>query len=177
MMTAMPTTQIKTTQIKRVDPPETDGEVAQLTGFLDFLRATVHLKAADLSDADAHRATLRSPLMTIAGIVSHLRWVERYWFSEILGAVPNDPPYTDDNPDGDFTAAHGRPLAELLAEYAAECDTSRRVLAKLDLDTEVPFRDRLMTVRWVVIHMVEETGRHVGHLDVVRENLDGVTGE
>jgi uncharacterized damage-inducible protein DinB len=172
MMTAMPTT-----QLKRVDPPETGGELAQLTGFLDFLRATVHLKAADLSDADAHRATLRSPLMTIAGIVSHLRWVERYWFSQILGALPNDPPYTDDNPDGDFTTAHGRQLAELLAEYAAECEASRQVLAKLDLDTEVPFRDRLMTVRWVVIHMIEETGRHAGHLDVIRENLDGVTGE
>jgi len=65
----------------------------------------------------------------------------------------------------------------LLAEYAAECDASRQVLAKLDLETEVPFRDRLMTVRWVVIHMIEETGRHAGHLDVVRENLDGVTGE
>jgi uncharacterized damage-inducible protein DinB len=172
MMIAMPTT-----LINRVDPPETGGELVQLTGFLDFLRATVHLKADGLSDADAHRPTLRSPLMTIANVVSHLRWVERYWFSEILGAVPNDPPYTDDNPNGDFTAGEGRPLVELLAEYAAECEAGRQVLAKLDLDTEVPFRDRLMTVRWVVIHMIEETGRHAGHLDVVRENLDGVTGE
>jgi uncharacterized damage-inducible protein DinB len=171
-MTAMPTT-----QINRVDPPMTGGEVAQLTGFLDFLRATVRTKAADLSEADAHRATLRSPLMTMAGVISHLRWVERYWFSEILGAQPNDPPYTDENPDGDFTAATDRPLAELLAEYAAECEASRQMLAKLDLDTEVPFRDRLVSARWVVIHMIEETGRHAGHLDVIRENLDGVTGE
>jgi uncharacterized damage-inducible protein DinB len=172
MMTAMPTT-----LLNRVDPPMTGGEIAQLTGFLDYLRATVHLKAAGLSDTDAHRPTLRSPLMTIANVVSHLRWVERYWFSEILGALPNDPPYTDDDPDGDFTAGHDRPLADLLAEYAAECDASRQVLAKLDLDTEVPFRDRLVSARWVVIHMIEETGRHAGHLDVVRENLDGVTGE
>lgn len=172
MMTAMPTT-----QLNRVDPPMTGGELAQLTGFLDFLRATVHLKAAGLSEEDAHRSTLRSPLMTIANIVSHLRWVERYWFSEILGAVPNEPPDTDDDPNGDFTAGEGRPLADLLAEYAAECEASRHVVARLDLETEVPFRDRLVSVRWVVIHMIEETGRHAGHLDIVRENLDGVTGE
>jgi uncharacterized damage-inducible protein DinB len=171
-MTAMPTT-----QINRVDPPMTGDELAQLTGFLDFLRATVHLKAADVSDADAQRSTLRSPLMTMAGVISHLRWVERYWFSEILGARPNNPPYTDDNPDGDFTAATDRPLADLLAEYAAECAAGRQVLAKLHLDTEVPFRDRLVTTRWVVIHMIEETGRHAGHLDIIRENLDGTTGE
>jgi uncharacterized damage-inducible protein DinB len=172
MMTAMPTT-----QLNRVDPPMTGGELAQLTGFLDFLRATVQLKAADLSEEDAHRSTLRSPLMTIANLVSHLRWVERYWFSEILGAVPNEPPYTDDDPNGDFTAGDGKPLADLLAEYAAECEASRQVLAKLDLETEVPFRDGLVSARWVVIHMIEETGRHAGHLDIVRENLDGVTGE
>jgi hypothetical protein len=162
----------------RVDPPMTGSERAQLTGFLDFLRATVHVKAAGLSDADAHRSTVPSPLLTVAGVVSHLRWVEAYWFGVVLGGRPDLAPQRNGVPDGDFTTAHGRPLADLLAEYAAECEAGRGVLAALDLDTEVPFRDEgPVSVRWIVIHMIEETGRHAGQLDIVRENLDGTTGE
>lgn len=165
-------------EIIRVDPPMTGDERALLTGFLDFLRATVHVKAEGLTDEDAHRSTVRSPLLTVAGVVSHLRWVESYWFGVVLGRLPDLAPQRNGVPDGDFTSAHGRPLADLLAEYAAECAASRRVLAALDLDTEVPYREEgLVSVRWIVIHMVEETGRHAGQLDIVRENLDGVTGE
>jgi uncharacterized damage-inducible protein DinB len=161
-----------TADVLRVDPPMTGGERVQLTGFLDFLRATVHTKAAGLSEEDAHRSTLRSPLMTVAGVVSHLRRVERHWFAGVLGGCRVD------GPEDDFLAAHGRPLADLLVEYAAECERSRAVLARLDLDTEVPFRDSgLVSARWVVLHVVEQTGRQAGHLDVVRENLDGVTGD
>ncbi|HEX9338623.1 MAG TPA: DinB family protein [Pseudonocardiaceae bacterium] len=158
-------------------PPYTGDESAQINSYLDWQRATVHLKSAGLSDADAHRSTIRSPLITVASLVSHLRWVERYWFSEVLGGIPHEAPYTKENPDGDFTVAADRPLAALLAEYADECDTSRLVVAKLDLDTEVPHKEYLLSVRWVVLHMIEETARHAGHLDIVRENLDGVVGE
>jgi uncharacterized damage-inducible protein DinB len=171
-----------TADLTRADPPMTGGERAQLTGFLDFLRdflrATVHVKAAGLSEEDAHRATLRSPLMTVAGLVSHLRWAERYWFADVLGGRRQALPYDAGNPDGDFLVARDRSLSDLLGEYAVECEHSREMAGRLDLDTEVPFRDRgLVSVRWVLLHMVEETGRHAGHLDVVRENLDGVTGE
>jgi Protein of unknown function (DUF664) len=164
-----------TADLTRVDPPMTGGERAQLTGFLDFLRATVHVKAAGLSEEDAHRSTVRSPLLTVAGIVSHLRGAERYWFAEVLGGRPQ---HHADDPDDDFLVARDRPLGELLGEYAAECEASREMVARLDLDTEVPFRDSgLISTRWVMLHMVEETGRHAGHLDIIRENLDGTTGE
>jgi uncharacterized damage-inducible protein DinB len=172
IMAAMPTS-----EIIRELPPSTGGESVQITSYLDWQRATVHLKAAGLSDAEAHRSTVPSPLLTIAGVVSHLRWVERYWFSESLGGIPHEAPYTKENPDGDFTVARDRPLAELLAEYAAECEASRQVVARLDLDTEVPHKEGLLSVRWVVLHMIEETARHAGHLDIVRENLDGTVGE
>lgn len=168
---------MSTREIERRLPPYNGGEAAQVLSYLDWQRATVHIKAAGLSDADSHRSTIRSPLMTFAGIVSHLRWVERYWFSEVLGGVPHEAPYTKENPDGDFIVAADRSLAELLDEYAAECAASRAVVARLDLETEVPHRDYTLSVRWVVLHMIEETARHAGHLDIVRENLDGVVGE
>jgi uncharacterized damage-inducible protein DinB len=166
-----------TREINREIPPLTGDETTMVTSYLEWQRDTVHLKAAGLSDADAHRSTIPSPLITVASVVSHLRWVERYWFSEVLGGVAHEAPYTKENPDGDFLVAQGRPLEELLAEYAQECERSRAVLARVHLDTEVPFREGLLSVRWVVLHMIEETARHAGHLDVVRENLDGVVGE
>lgn len=171
-MAAMPTS-----EIIRALPPQTGGESVQLNSYLDWQRATVHLKAAGLSDVDAHRSTLPSPLITVASLASHLRWVERYWFSEVLGGIPHEAPYTKENPDGDFTVAADLPLDRLLAEYADECEASRDVVAKLDLDTEVPHKEGLLSVRWVVLHMIEETARHAGHLDIVRENLDGAVGE
>ena len=172
MMAAMPTR-----DIDRKLPPTTGDEATQVLSYLEWQRATVHIKAEGLSDADAHRSTIRSPLMTVAGVVSHLRWVERYWFSEVLGGLPHEAPYTAENLDGDFIVAADRSLADLLDDYAAECEASRAVVAKLDLETEVPFRENTLSVRWVVLHMIEETARHAGHLDIVRENLDGVVGE
>ncbi|KAA2258658.1 DinB family protein [Solihabitans fulvus] len=163
---------------ERVDPPWAGDERATTTGFLDYLRGTVHLKCAGLSEEDARRSVLPSQLMTMAGIVSHLRWVEEYWFEVVLAGRPSLAPYTKEDPDADFRIPDGVTITGLLGDYAAQCAVSRDVVAGLDLDHEVPFRgDGTVSVRWVLVHMVEETGRHAGHLDVVREFLDGVTGE
>jgi uncharacterized damage-inducible protein DinB len=165
------------TETNRADPPFTGDERAQITGFVDFFRATLRVKTAGLSEEDAHRPVLPSPLMTVAGLVSHLRWVEAYWFRVVLDGQPDEAPYTDEDPDAEFKV-DDRPLAELLDEYDAECTRSNAIAAKLQLDEELPFRkDRHINLRWVLLHMIEETGRHAGHLDVIRELLDGVTGE
>lgn len=161
----------------RPSPPLTGGERDQLDGFLDFHRATVHRKALGLSEEDAHRSLLPSALMTVAGLVSHLRWVEAYWFEVVLLGQPDQAPYSDANPDGEFEIAATTTMDELLDQYARQCERSREIAAKIDLDAEVPFRqDRRVNLRWVLIHMVEETGRHAGHLDILRELLDGTTG-
>jgi uncharacterized damage-inducible protein DinB len=103
--------------------------------------------------------------------------VEAYWFQVILGGRPDEAPDTDEDPDAEFKVAD-RTLAELLDEYDAECSRSDTIVAARQLDDEVPFRkDRRVNLRWVLLHMVEETGRHAGHLDAIRELLDGVTGE
>jgi hypothetical protein len=162
----------------RVDPPMTGDERVQLGGFADFLRGTIELKCAGLSDEDAARSVLPSPLLTAAGIVKHLRWVEEYWFGVVLAGKPTRAPYTEEDPDADWRIEAGETISGLLADYAAQCAVSREIVAGLELDHEVPFRDKgTVSVRWVLIHMVEETGRHAGHLDLVRELLDGVTGE
>ncbi|MBM7775783.1 putative damage-inducible protein DinB [Actinokineospora baliensis] len=162
----------------RVEPPYQGDERELLSAFLDYLRATIAFKSEGLSEADTHRSVLPSPLMTVAGLLSHLRWVEAYWFEVALSGQPNRAPYSAERPDGEFEIAANLTTAELLADYAQQCERSREVTAGLALDDTVAFRDgKQLSLRWVLIHMIEETGRHAGHLDVIREFLDGATGE
>jgi uncharacterized protein DUF664 len=162
----------------RVDPPFSGSERVQLGGFLDYLRDTIVYKCKGLSDEQASRSTLPSPLLTAAGIVKHLRWVEAFWFETVLLGKEDRAPYTDSDPDADWRVETGETISGLLNDYAAQCEVSREIVTGLEFDHEVPFRDQgTVSVRWVLIHMVEETGRHAGHLDVVRELLDGLTGE
>jgi uncharacterized damage-inducible protein DinB len=161
-------------------PPSWD-ERTVLTTFLDYARDTVHAKCAGLSDADARRAPLPgSPLMTISGLVSHLRWVESSWIeAKLLGGAIH-PPWTADDPDREFRIAIEVPLTQLLAEYGAACARHRDLVASLDLDTPsrgaLDWRDEPVTLRWILFHLTEETARHNGHLDILRELADGARG-
>jgi uncharacterized damage-inducible protein DinB len=164
------------------DAPDSLDERAILTRFLDYARDTVHAKCAGLSEADARRAPLPgSPLMTISGLVSHLRWVECVWIDETLLGGVIDAPWTDEDPDREFRIAVEVPLAQLLAEYRAACDRHREVVAALDLDTlsrgELGWRTEPVTLRWILFHLVEETARHNGHIDILRELADGTRGK
>jgi uncharacterized damage-inducible protein DinB len=161
-------------------PPRWD-ERTILTTFLDYARDTVHAKCAGLADADARRAPLPgSPLMTISGLVSHLRWVEDAWIEKTLLGGTIDAPWTDDDPDREFRIAVTVPLAQRLADYRAACDRHRDQVASLDLDTpsrgELGWRSEPVTLRWVLFHLAEETARHNGHLDILRELADGTRG-
>lgn len=162
---------------ERVDPPRRGGDRELLTSYLDYQRDTVHLKCAGLSDEDARRPLLPSEMTTVAGLVSHLRWVEAYWFDVVLGGQPDVAPYSVQDPDGEFRVALHLPLHVLLADYRAQCAANRALVARMDLDDESPADRRGVSVRWVLLHMIEETARHAGHLDILRELLDGVTGE
>jgi hypothetical protein len=89
-------------------------------------------------------------------------------------------PVTDDDPDAEMRLALDVPLARLLAEYRASCDQLRHLVAPLDLDTAsrgaLNWRTEPVTLRWVLLHLVEETARHNGHIDILREMIDGITG-
>ncbi|WP_248962714.1 DinB family protein [Sphaerisporangium perillae] len=165
----------------RTDIPPSWDERATLTTFLDYARATVHAKCEGLSEEDARKAPLPgSPLMTISGLVSHLRWVEYSWIQVRLLGEEEHAPWTEEDPDREMRMAVEIPLARLLEEYEAQCARYRELVAGLDLDTvaKQPIRDgRHVTLRWILHHLVEETARHNGHLDILRELADGTTGD
>jgi len=162
----------------RPEPPMLGGEREQLTGFLDFQRATVVWKATGLSDEQARRPLVASQLTAIAPLLSHLRYVERYWFAVVFeGKEDTWAEELKSDPDIEFRVGLDKSLSRLIAEYEAECATNREIAARLDLDARGYHRGDPVNLRWVLVHMVEETARHAGHLDLLRENIDGATGE
>jgi uncharacterized damage-inducible protein DinB len=151
--------------------------------FLDYARDTARAKCEGVSEEDARRAPLPdSPLMTLCGLISHLRWVEHHWVQVMfLGEEPEGPltQATDDDPDPEMRTAVDIPLPQLLAEYEKQSEGYRRLLSDHDLNAraERTIRDgRQVDLRWVILHLIEETSRHNGHLDIVRELVDGRTG-
>ncbi|GAA5013332.1 DinB family protein [Actinopolymorpha pittospori] len=164
----------------RIRPPLVADERTQLIGWLETQRAIVHWKCEGLSDVDAHRSVLAtSPLMTMAGIVSHLRWTEQMWFEVLFLGRPADGPQFSEDPEDADMMVEGLPLARLLEEYGQQCALSNEIVAAHSLDDvgkHPDFTSAGATLRWMVIHMVEETARHLGHLDTIRELLDGETG-
>lgn len=165
----------------RTRPPRTADERTQLTGWLDLQRGIVRLKCEGLSDADAHRSLVpSSPLTTVAGIVSHLAACEDLWFREVLlGEYGDGRGLGPDAPEDEDFRVEGIPLVTLLAEYDAAIARSDAAVAAHDLDA--PGSTAIHSVgeaslRWMLHHMLEETARHAGHLDLLRELLDGETG-
>jgi uncharacterized protein DUF664 len=161
----------------RRPPPFVADERTQLVGWLDLQRAIVHMKCEGVSDADARRPVLRgSPLMTMAGAVSHLRWVEHCWFEVVFLGRPAVGPQFDDGLEDAGVMPSGQPLDRLLADYERQCALSNEIAAAHWLDDvgkHPGFRAAAATLRWILIHMVEETARHAGHMDAIRELLDG----
>ncbi|MFC7649726.1 DinB family protein [Streptosporangium lutulentum] len=173
---------MSTVLASRTDVPPAWDERTMLATFLDYTRATVHAKCAGIAEDDARRAPLPgSPLMTISGLVSHLRWVEFGWFEyTLLGAEDRGPLPTKDDPDPEMRIAVEIPIIQLLAEYEAQCARSREIMASLDLDTPSKRKNSAgepVTLRWITFHLIEETARHNGHIDLLREMADGVTGD
>ncbi|WP_026876874.1 DinB family protein [Jiangella gansuensis] len=166
--------------LPRTRPDLTADERAQLVGWLDLQRAIVHWKCEGLSEQDAHRPVLpTSPLMTMAGLVSHLRWTEHCWFEVLfLGRSAEPNPQFREPDDGDMMV-DDVPLAQLLAEYERQCEISNEIVAAHSLDDvgrHPDFRSGAASLRFMLTHMVEETARHAGHADIVRELLDGQKG-
>ncbi|MFF8864382.1 DinB family protein [Streptomyces sp. NPDC015139] len=164
----------------RTDTPPSWDERTQLTTFLDYARATARAKCEGASPEDARRAPLPgSPLMTLCGLINHLRWVEYYWFQVVFLGEEDEGPWTDEDPDREMRIAVDVPLAQLLTEYEEQSARYRELVAATDLDAQAKRSmrdDRHPDLRWVLLHLIEETSRHNGHLDVVRELLDGTTG-
>lgn len=164
----------------RTDMPPAPDERASLATFLDYVRDTARAKCDDVSPEDARRAPLPgSPLMTLCGLISHLHWVEYYWFQVVFLGEEDQGPWTEEDPDREMRIALGVPLADLLSAYEAQCARYRELVAANDLDTGAKrARDGRgpVNLRWILLHLIEETARHNGHLDILRELADGRTG-
>jgi uncharacterized damage-inducible protein DinB len=152
-------------------------ERTMLVHYLNLQRQAVARKCEGLSEEQANRVLLTtSPLMTVAGIVSHLRWVEHVWFEHrALGGEDLSPP-TQEDPDLDFVP--DSPLPQVVADYLRQCARSDEITASRALDDrlKVARHGGYPSMRWLLLHMIEETARHAGHLDILREQFDGSTG-
>jgi len=164
-------------------PDRTVGEREMLEAMLEWYRAGVVAKVEGLSHQVANTLPLRSST-SIAGLVNHLALVEDSWFTERFQGDPEPEAWAsadwNADPDWEFHTAHERTVAELLAQYVESTDRSRAVAAAHALDDVAAGFDELrgpFTLRFILLHLIEETARHLGHMDILRELLDGTTGE
>ena len=163
----------------RVDPPLTGTERDTLVGFLEWHRETLQLKCAGLGDDDLRRAASPPSTLTLLGLVRHLAEVERVWFRVRLAGEDLGRIYSD---TGDFQAAYDATDAEVgeaFDNWHREVELSRKITAAADMDAAGydARADEHMSLRWILTHMIEEYARHNGHADLLRERIDGATGE
>jgi uncharacterized damage-inducible protein DinB len=150
-------------------------ERIMLESFLDDYRDIAVRKVSNLSDTDARRNLVASPT-TVGGLIKHLRWAEYGWFEQLLQQRYDDNRRQHDR-SWEFEFLPEESLATLISEYQAQCEESRRIAAGYPLDHVVPHRRfGPVSLRWIYVHMIEETARHTGQLDILREQLDGATG-
>ncbi|MBY5163384.1 DinB family protein [Salsipaludibacter albus] len=159
--------------------PRAGDERATLTAFLDFHRAALIDRTWGLDD-DQLRITHPPSTLTLARLVSHMAWVEQTWFRARFAGEPMAEPFasldfTDDR-DAEMTRGQDWSRAELLAAFEAAVDDARARTAGASLDQLSVRTDRAgerWSLRWILVHMIEEYARHCGHADLLRESIDG----
>ena len=156
------------------------GELETLIGCLDWYRGVAPGKLRGLTDADA-MCSIEPSGLSLLGIVKHLAWAERLWFRWRFAG--EDLPGVDLGGDNSptFCLAPGDTIATVFAEYHTETESARRIVGSATSLDELAVRDHplfgLVNLRWILVHLIDETARHTGHLDIMRQQLDGVTGD
>ncbi|SIM84417.1 DinB family protein [Micromonospora cremea] len=160
------------------------GEKATLREYLFNYRLTLDMKCAGLDAEQLARRSVPPSTMSLLGLVRHLAKVENQWFQRVLRGRTDGPRLfsSDDDRDADFNDAVADPavVEEAFATWKAEIAAADQWLDALDEDDlgrEVPFDDGTVSVRDVLVHMIEEYARHAGHADLLRECVDGRTGQ
>jgi uncharacterized damage-inducible protein DinB len=173
----------------RPEPPLEGDEAATLLGFLDYQRATLEWKCRGLSDGQL-RVALPPTSMTLGGMLKHMACVEDYWFTEVAAEQPSPEPWAsvdwDADPDWEWRTAASDSGDELRALWAERVGRSRALVAEQLGESEAKALGEAhpawggqgrVSLRWILTHMVEEYARHNGHADLIRESIDGETGE
>ena len=174
-------------KLGRPEPPLASDETDTALGFLEFQRATFAWKCSGL-DAGGLGTTVAASSMTLGGMVKHLALVEDDWFSRWLRGQEYGPPWDtvdwEADHDWDWHSAAEDTPEELRAIWEAAVTRSRAAVAEALAEggLEQPARrrwpdGRAPSLRWILLHMIEEYARHNGHADLIRESIDGLTGE
>jgi uncharacterized damage-inducible protein DinB len=158
------------------------GEVETLVGFLDYQRGTLEWKCRGLSDEQL-RTSLHPTVMSLGGMLLHVARVEDFWFSEVVAEGGPQEPWSTMRWAAEWQTAGDQTGEQLRQAWAAAVDRSRRVVeaelvaGRLDATHPAWGGQGYPSLRWVLVHMIEEYARHNGHADLLRESLDGETGE
>ncbi|GAB3002872.1 DinB family protein [Streptomyces pseudoechinosporeus] len=167
---------------ERREPATTADERTMLEGWLDYHRQTLAWKGEGLTDAQLRTASVEPSELTLMGLVRHMAEVERGWFRKVLAAEDAGPIYyTEEDRDGEFHLSETDTWEEAYATWQAEIESARRNAARFGLDDISEGKHRRtgerFNLRWIYTHMIEEYARHNGHADLIRERIDGVTGD
>jgi uncharacterized damage-inducible protein DinB len=164
---------------RRLDVPFAGDEMTMLSAFLDRYRETMLWKLEGLSTEQAS-AHLVPSVTTLLGMVKHLAYVERSWFQMYFAGGPVNFPWAKDEPDQDidFRISPTDTIESISALYQQEIARSREIVAGASLEDLSKNQERgPRSLRWIMVHMIEETARHAGHADILRELTDGAIGQ
>jgi uncharacterized damage-inducible protein DinB len=165
-----------------VDPPYVASEREMLLTWLQLQRDTVAWKCEGLDDEQLRRRAVPPSTLSLLGLVRHMTEVERNWFGRRLRDADAPPHYySDAQPDGDFDDLGSATTGDVFATWRAECATADAAIAQVaDLAAiSKPSRNdpRPVSLRWIIVHMIEEYARHLGHADLLRQSIDGAVGD
>ena len=167
---AMPT-------IERTDPPYEADERTMLLAWLEYHRATLLRKCEGLTDDELRRRAVPPSNLSLLGLVRHMAEVELNWFRFWLGGAEPHPLYGGNT---DFDEVDGADVTEAFAHFDDECAHAREVVAGFGSLDDVGAGQTVgagISLRWTLVHMIEEYARHNGHADLLRECIDGTTGD
>jgi uncharacterized protein DUF664 len=167
-------------EIDRTKVPYLGDERDMLEAWLDYHRQTLLWKCAGLTGEQLVQASAPPSTLTLLGLVRHMAEVERWWFRRNTAGLDLGDLYcTEASPDGDFDDLDPAQAETDFATFVNECEQARRAVVELPLDHAFHHarRNDDLSLRWVYLHMIEEYARHNGHADLLRERIDGVTGD
>ena len=167
--------------VERIQPDRIADERTSLEQWLDYQRQTMLLKCAGLTAEQLRQRSVPPSRLSLLGLVRHMTEVEIWWFRMHAAGEEHTFPYDPDSVGLDFEDVENADASANIAAFEAACEASRSAVKDKALDDVVPSRgdhpERTRDIRWIYVHMIEEYARHNGHADLLRETIDGKTGD
>lgn len=165
----------------RTDPAPNAHERTMLEQWLEYHRTTLWNKCGGLTEEQLKERAIPPSRLSLLGLLRHMTDTERDWFErDLLGRDVGLVYCSEDNPNGDFESLDTVSVEEAFFRFQAECERSRNHMRQFSLDDFAKRRrpnGESVSLRWILMHMIEEYARHNGHADLLRERIDGSTGD